>query len=354
MNNLTITGPTLFAKQTNLYYINDLLPGITRVKKGKGFTYLEEQGKPVTDLKTINRIETLVIPPAWQNVWIAPSEFAHIQATGIDEKGRKQYLYHPDFIKIQQQHKFEKLLFFAGSLPEIRKKIEMDMQIKGLQKDKILATIVWILENTYIRIGNPEYAKENKHYGLTTMLTKHVDVEGTTVQLNFVGKSGKEHQVDINHPKVAKTIRKLEELPGYELFQYVDENSQRHHVTSEQVNEYLKSITGEKVTAKDFRTWGGTVLAGKKLYDLGPAESKTAKKKNITQAVKTVSKHLRNTPATARSYYIHPAIPSTYEKEILIPHFEEIYQKVKQEKGLTKDEVAVFELLKKNPLDNNF
>jgi DNA topoisomerase-1 len=335
-------------KKAHLRYISDTTPGYSRQKMGHGFTYFYTNGKRITDPIVRDRIEKLAIPPAWTNVWICSVDYGHIQATGQDEKGRKQYVYHPEWSKLSQDTKFQKLTSFAEILPPLRREIRGKIAERGLTKDKVIATIIWLLQKTFIRVGNIEYAKENNSYGLTTMRPKHVDVVGDTIQFEFMGKSGKRHKVDVTHPRVARTIRKLEELPGYELFQYVDDGGERHTITSEEVNDYLKSVTGDDITAKDFRTWGGTVIGAESLYDLGVFSSETVAKKNIVQAVKQVSLELGNTTAVCRSYYIHPTVIESYEKEILIPHFEKI-KKNKEGKPdeLTVGEFATFTLLKK-------
>lgn len=343
-----ITNPQDMAEEANLHYSNTESIGFGRVAKGKKFIYLDKDNKRITDKATIERIENLRIPPAWTKVWISPQKNGHIQAMGLDAQKRKQYIYHEKWITLSQENKFNKMLFFADILPDIRGNIYTDMQIPQLSLKKVVATVVWLLEHTYIRIGNEAYAKENQHFGLTTLRNKHVDVTGEKVSFHFIGKSGKEHEVNIEHPKVAKTIRKLEELPGYELFQYVDPEKNRHVVTSQDVNDYLKEITGdEHISAKDFRTWGGTILSAATLADMGDVKAKTQIQKNITQAVKTVAKHLGNTPAVCRSYYIHPVIPKAYEEHILVPFLQNIDKYMsKKPARLQKEEYAVKLLLK--------
>lgn len=338
--------PQELAIEAHLRYINPDSKGFSREKHGKDFIYLDSDKKRIKEPTILQRIESLNIPPAWEKVWIAPIRNGHIQAVGMDEKGRKQYIYHPEWIALSQEKKFDKLVFFSSVLPEIRRKIASDMSIVGLKQEKVLATIIWLLEHTYIRIGNEEYAKENQHYGLTTMRTKHVDVEGSTVTFRFVGKSGKEHEVNVDHPKVAKTIRKLESLPGYELFQYINTDGERHQVTSDEVNDYLQSLTGDSISAKDFRTWGGTVMSAVTLFKLGQPPTIEEIKKNITQAVKTVAKELGNTPTVCRTYYIHPIIPKTYEAKKLIEHFDGIEKIIEKKPSLlSKAEFAVQRLL---------
>lgn len=337
--------PQELAQEVSLRYVADTSPGFSRLKVKDTFTYYDELGKRITDKKVLQRIDELKIPPAWDNVWVCASTAGHLQATGRDEKQRKQYIYHTKWSEIANQTKFDKILYFSQTLPEIRFKVIADMQISGLKQERILATIVWLLDNTYIRIGNEEYARDNQHFGLTTLRNKHVNIQGDTVTLEFTGKSGKKHQVGITHPRVLKTIRKLEELPGYELFQYVDENGQKHAVDSQHVNDYLKGITKENVTAKDFRTWGGTVLAALTLKKIGDYVTKKHLVANLREAVCSVAKNLGNTPKVCRSYYIHPTVVKTYKERILVPHFES--RTKSRIRGLDKSEYATSTLLKK-------
>lgn len=334
-------------KSISLRYVSDDIPGITRQKKGTGYIYLKGD-EVITDPFVKERINNLVIPPAWEQVWIAPTGNSHIQATGRDEKGRKQYIYHEAWRKLMQQNKFNRMIFFGDVLPDLRREVSAGMQDRGLTERRIISTIIWLLGKTYIRIGNEEYADENQSYGLTTMRMKHVDVTGDTIRFDFKGKSGKFHSVEVEHPRVAKTIKKLEELPGYELFQYVDDEGERHTVDSSEINEYLKKLTGEDVTAKDFRTWGGTVYAAQNLYQEGEFSSKTEKEKKISQAVKQVSKHLGNTTTVCRTYYIHPTVIESYEKKELIPYFTDIRRDYSTGSGLTLNEYSVHRLIKKN------
>lgn len=335
-------------EDTKLSYVSDQTPGFSRVKHGKGFVYLDEKGEKITDPNIRARIESLAIPPAWIKVWICPRVFGHIQALGYDKKGRKQYIYHPEWSKIMQENKFHKLLFFSQVLPHMRKEIYEGMNDAGLTYRRILSTVIFLLQKTFVRVGNKEYAEENESYGLTTLRMKHVDVVGNTVKFEFRGKSGKFQSVEVEHPRVARTIRKLEELPGYELFQYIDGEGNRHVIDSSNVNEYLKKITGDAITAKDFRTWGGTVYAAESLYTIGPFENKTQAKKNIASAVEQVSEHLKNTTTVCRCYYIHPTVIETYQKAFLIPHFDEARKNLdKKPEYLHVTEYATSTLLKK-------
>lgn len=341
-------------KSVDLRYIKKRDLCITRKKVGKGFQFFDKQGKQITDKNILERASHLAIPPAWENVQICQSPHGHIQAVGWDERGRKQYLYHEEWNKLQSQHKFNKMIFFGEVLPEIRKQIASDMKSPGLHRKRVVSTVVWLLQNTFIRVGNEEYAKENKSYGLTTLRNKHVQIEDDKVTFDFKGKSGVFHEVEINNPKVVKIIKKCIELPGYELFQYLDEDEKKKQVVdSRDVNEYLRGITGEDITAKDFRTWGGSVLAAYTLHALGPSDTKIWLKKNISTAIKNVASHLRNTCPTCRAYYVHPTVLKTYEEKKLSPHFEKtLRDKDKKPEELSLDEYATWTLIKKYPIIN--
>lgn len=335
-------------KKADLRYISDTTLGIKRQKQNNEFIYLDTDGKKISSDNVLIRIKALTIPPAWEHVWICPSPTGYLQATGYDEKGRKQYIYHSDWIKQTQENKFNNIIFFAEVLPKIRTKIAADISEEELEKDKIIATVIWLLEHTFIRIGNEEYAKENNSFGLTTLRNRHVKVKGKEVTFEFKGKSGIEHTVSVSHPKIAKIIKECIELPGYEIFQYINTDGSKHTVDSEDVNEYLKTVTGQDITAKDFRTWGATVLSAETLKIIGPSNTELELKKNITTAIKKVSQHLRNTAAVCRQYYIHPTILKTYKNNTLIPHFEKIYQNFDREKAkITRPEYATLTLLQK-------
>lgn len=334
-------------KKADLRYVTDTTKGITRKKENGNFVYFDTDGKKITSEQVLERIKNLVIPPAWENVWICPSPTGYLQATGFDEKNRKQYIYHGEWKKLSQENKFNKMVDFANSLPKIRQKIRSDMDSEELDKEKILATVVWLLEHTLVRIGNEEYAKQNDSYGLTTLRNKHVTLRGHKVTFEFTGKSGVEHTVSISNPKIAKIIKQCFELPGYEIFQYMD-GQEKYTVDSQGVNEYLKAITNEDITAKEFRTWGGTVLGGETLFAIGPATLEKEIKHNIATTVKKVSQHLRNTASVCRTYYIHPTVLQTYEKGILVPHFEKVYASFDRSKTqLTRPEFATLTLLEK-------
>lgn len=329
-----------------IHYRKDSERTVRRVKKGKGFGFVNKQGKVVSK-KRAERISKLAIPPAWTDVIISPDPWDYIQAIGVDAKGRKQYLYHPEWVKRNQEHKFDQMVAFGERLPTLRAAVRAHMREHALSQDRVVATVIWLLEHTFIRVGNKAYAKENESYGLTTMRNKHVAVKGNTINFSFKGKSGVEHELDVSNPTVAKTIKACIDLPGYELFQYLDEDGARRVVDSADVNNYLHTHTGADFSAKDFRTWGGSVLAGDSLYKKGNAENPTQLKSNITEVVAVVSEHLGNTKRICRTYYIHPAIISSYERQILVPHFARVYRrKLAKNLALTAEEYATWSLIK--------
>jgi len=335
-------------KKADLRYVSDSTHGISRKRNGDSFSYFDTDDTKITSDIVIERINALAIPPAWSNVWICPSPTGYLQATGFDEKGRKQYIYHEDWTKLSQENKFNKMIFFGEALPTIREKITKDMLLESLERDKIVATVIWLLEHTLIRVGNNEYAEENNSFGLTTLRSRHVKVKGKNITFEFKGKSGIQHSLSIAHPRIAKIIKECIELPGYEIFQYVDEAGEHHAIDSSHVNDYLKELTGEDITAKDFRTWGGTVLAGATLNTIGEFETPIDEKKNISQAVKKVANHLRNTAAVSRNYYIHPVVLQAYQKQTLIPHFAHSYAAYDRGKDkVNRDEFATLTLLRK-------
>lgn len=334
-------------KKESLRYISDSIPGLFRQKNRGFFTYYDEEGKKITDEQTLERIKNLSIPPAWKDVWIAPIQNGHLQATGLDEKDRKQYIYHDDWKKITQENKFSKMIDFGINLPKIRQKISYDLTREIMDKRKIIATAIWLLEHTFIRIGNDEYQKENDSYGLTTLRNRHAKVTGNEIILRFKGKSGVENIIEITNPKIAKTIKKCIELPGYELFQYIDSDGNRHVIDSQDVNDFLKEITSDDFSAKDFRTWGATNLSSEIFYKIGEATNTNDIKKNVRETVKQVANHLNNTVSVCRNYYIHPAVIETYSKKLLIDHFDNHKKEQPAIKGLSWSENALVQLLKK-------
>ena len=306
--------PEECAELAHLRYFTDDKPGYTRKKaKAKGgFHFFDTHGKRITDADEIKRIHSLAIPPAYTDVWICPDPRGHMQATGRDARGRKQYRYHPRWRETADANKYGRVMAFAAALPGIRKRVNADLSKSGLPREKVLATVVKLLETTLIRVGNEEYARTNKHYGLTTLRNRHVHVKGGTIEFSFQGKSGVDHDIELHHPKVARVVAQCQEVPGHELFQYLDENGERHVVDSADVNAYLQEISGQPFTAKDFRTWAGTVLAAMALREFETFDSEAAAKKNIVAAIERVAERLGNTPSVCRKCYVHPAILEAY------------------------------------------
>ncbi len=342
-----VAAPIEAAITAGLRYVTDVSPGIQRKRAGKHFSYVGLNGKPIRDEEELKRIRSLGIPPAWTNVWICPNPRGHIQATGRDAKGRKQYRYHPEWRAIRDETKYDKMIAFGKALPLIRERVERDLKAHEFPRKKVLATIVRLLDTTSIRIGNEEYARENGSFGLTTMRHDHVDVEGTVVEFHFRGKSGKDHVVDVKDRQLAKIIKKFQDLPGNELFQYFDEHKNLHAVESDDVNDYLQQITGQDFTAKDFRTWAGTISATCALQDLGEYESQTQAKKNVVRAIEAASQHLGNTPAICRKSYVHPEIIDAYLNGSLLKAIKKNDEQaiVEALHGLHPEEIAVLAFL---------
>lgn len=326
--------PVETAKAAGLRYVTDASPGIWRKRVGKNFRYIGPDGKPISDPTELQRIKSLGIPPAWTNVWICTKPNGHIQATGRDAKGRKQYRYHPRWREVRDETKYDRMIVFAENLPGLRKRIAHDLSLSGLPREKLLATLVRLLDTTLIRVGNEEYARENNSYGLTTMRNEHVDVSGAKVEFHFRGKSGKEHVIDVKDRQLAKIVRRCQELPGHELFEYIDEKGELRRVESSDVNDYLQEVTGQSFTAKDFRTWGGTVVVTRSLQEIGGFDTQTQAKKNVVQAIKEAAQDLGNTPAICRKCYVHPAITDAYMNGSLLNFLK---QYAEQEKKPSKD-----------------
>ena len=305
-------GAVQAAQDAGLIYTSDSEPGIRRVRKGRGFAYVNVDKSVVRDAATLDRITSLAVPPAWNEVWICIRPRGHLQATGRDERGRKQFRYHPQWRKTRDADKYARLLGFAHALPRIRARVARDLRLQGLPRRKVIATIVKLLETTFARVGNEEYARENGSFGLTTLRDRHVTVSGATVRFLFRGKSGREQQLGITDRRVASVIKRCEELPGQMLFQYVDENGERGLVTSDDVNSYLRESAGEDFTAKDFRTWAGTLLAACALRDVARFESETEAKRNVLAAIDSVARKLGHTRAVCRRAYVHPAVIDMY------------------------------------------
>ncbi len=300
------------AKEAGLRYVTDEAPGITRRRVGNGVSYRAPGGTAVKDRETLARIKRLAIPPAWTDVWICPSSNGHIQATGRDVRGRKQYRYHAEWSAVRDGAKFERVIAFGRALPGIRRRVAKDLARRGLDRRKVLAAMVRLLETTLVRIGNEEYARENRSFGLSTMRDRHVKIGRGTLRFEFRGKSGKQHEIDLRDPRLAEIVRRTQELPGQDLFQYLDERGEPQKIGSVDVNEYLREIGGEEFSAKDFRTWAGTVLAAVALRELERFETKAQAKKNLVQAIESVAQRLGNTPAVCRKCYIHPVVMESY------------------------------------------
>ncbi|HEX4638767.1 MAG TPA: DNA topoisomerase IB [Chthoniobacterales bacterium] len=335
------------AEEAGLRYISDDRAGYTRRKKGDDFEYVDTDGKPIRDEQRLLRLKRLAIPPAWTDVWICPSTNCHLQATGRDARRRKQYLYHERWREIRDEDKYDRMIAFGKALPKIRKRVSEDLKLPGLPRNKVLATVVQLLERTFIRIGNEEYARENKSFGLTTMKDRHVKVKGSKLRFRFRGKSGKDHEVDVRDRRIAKIISKLQDLPGQDLFQYVDDAGEVHNVSSQDVNAYLREITDEDFSAKDFRTLAGTVLTAAALSALEQFETKKQAKANLKTAIGAVSKILGNTPAICRKCYVHPAIFESYLGKRSIEGLKELTEDAleKEDVDLRASEKAVLKFL---------
>lgn len=341
-----ITDPQAAAKAADLVYVNDEQPGIQRRRAGKGFVYLDNNGKPIKNRKTVERIKSLVIPPAYTDVWISPLANGHIQATGRDAKGRKQYRYHPRWSEQREQTKFNRMILFGEALPAIRERVAQDLALRGLPREKVLATIVQLLGTTFIRIGNLEYAKANESFGLTTLRDEHVEISGSRVHFEFVGKSGKESAVDLHDKRLARIIKQCQDVPGHHLFQYWDGDETSHAISSTDVNNYLREIGGQEFTAKDFRTWGSTTLAVLAFAELGPCTDETQAKKNTVEMIKRVAAQLGNTRAVCRKYYIHPVIAEAYAQGKLLPLLEKCQSSTENDGELYPEEQTVMALLR--------
>lgn len=351
-------GPQM-ARLAQLRYVNDESKGIQRRRAGDGFHYLDGDGKHVAEEAVLRRIKALAIPPAWKEVWICPLENGHLQATGRDDRGRKQYRYHRRWREVRDETKYNRMLEFAKALPKIRKRVARDMRARGLSKQKVMATVVRLLETSLIRVGNDEYAHDNHSYGLTTMKDRHAKISGSTVQFHFRGKSGKTHTVQVHDAAAARIVRQCRDIPGQDLFQFYDEQGEHRHIRSEDVNEYLHQISGAEFSAKDFRTWAGTVLAGIALQEFQKFDSHAQAKKNLLKAIESVAAKLGNTPAICRKCYIHPEILDGYMEGTTIDTIRrEAESQLKNNlHQLTPEEAAVVAFLqrrlaqKKQPLE---
>jgi len=338
----TVTDPVVSAEVAGLNYVSDRDPGIARIGRAGAFRYRSANGKVIRNAEVLNRIRSLVIPPAWKDVWISNDPNGHLQAVGRDARGRKQYRYHPRWRETRDSTKYHRLVRFGEKLPAIRVRVTRDLRLEALQREKVLATIVRFLETTSIRVGNEEYTRQNNSFGLTTLRDRHVKVQGAQIRFFFRGKSGVQQEISLQNKRLAKIVRKLQDLPGYELFQYVDENNEVRSIGSVDVNSYIREISGEDFTAKDFRTWNGTVLAAEALSKMEPVASTRKRKKNVLRAIETVAEHLGNTISVGRKCYIHPAIVEAYLEQTLEHELKPV-----RVSGLTPHEAAVLRFLRK-------
>jgi DNA topoisomerase-1 len=344
---ITPVDPKEAAESAGLVYVSDEDRGIRREREGDAFAYSKPGGTAIEDEATLERIRKLAIPPAWTDVWICPRPTGHLQATGRDVKGRKQYRYHPQFREVRESTKYEHMMEFARALPTVRARLAEHMALRGLPREKVLATVVHLLETTLIRIGNDDYAKANKSYGLTTLRNPHVKVEGSELRFQFKGKSGKMWRLQVKDRRIAKIVRACQDLPGQRLFQYRDEGGEAREVTSADVNAYLKEITGRDITAKDFRTWAGTVMAALALQEFEAFDTKATQKKNLKLAIERVSSRLGNTPTICRKCYIHPEVLNAYvEGGLLLEIKEQVEEELRDNlEALKPEEAAVLAML---------
>jgi DNA topoisomerase-1 len=339
------TTPRTSARRAGLRYVDDAIPGIRRIKSGKGFRYLRPNGKPLRDAAALKRIRSLAIPPAYKDVWICPYANGHLQAVGHDARGRKQYRYHPRWREVRDGTKYQHLLEFGRALPKLRSQVSRHLRLHGLPRERVLATVVRLLDETHIRVGNEEYAKENSSFGLSTLKNRHAHIRGSKLRLGFRGKSGVLHDVQIENPRLAKIVRRCQDLPGQRLFQYLDDDGKVRKVGSTDVNDYLREISGQDFTAKDFRTWNATVQAAAALGSCLVFASLAEGKRHVVAAVAQVAERLRNTAAVCRKSYIHPAVIDAY-LDGKLPSVK--VAATGRRRGLRKEERAVLRFLKKS------
>jgi DNA topoisomerase-1 len=337
------------ATRAGLRYVSDGASGIARKRVGAGWAYYLPDGARITDTRERRRLNALAIPPAWTQVWICPDADGHIQATARDARGRKQYRYHPAYREARDHSKFRHMLEFSEVLPRLRSRIERDLRAPDHSRRQLLATVVRLLDRTLIRVGNDEYARENNSFGLTTLRRRHVRVDGRTLSFTFRGKSRVEHSITLDDPRLARIIQRCQDLPGHELFQYLDAKRKRQSISSDDVNAYLRELTGRDVTAKDFRTWGGTMLAAVELRAAGPAASRREADRNILRAIDAVAERLGNTRTVCRKYYVHPGLLRAYLMGETVPLAEppgrQANRRRRPEAALRRDEIAVLQFL---------
>lgn len=340
--------PVTIAKAARLRYVRTDMAGYTRVRNGDGFYYTDKDGKKITDEVTLERIRKLVLPPAWEQVWICPYANGHLQATGIDAMGRKQYRYHSTWAQVRNETKYDRLLHFGEKLPQIRKLLKARLRKKSMGKEKVIAIALAVLQETWIRVGNSAYEKLYGSYGLTTLRNQHVKINGSTLFFHFKGKKGVVQKIHVKHTTLARLLQKVKDIPGQELFQYYDEQGEPRSLDSGDINDFLKECTGEDFTCKDFRTWAGSVHALNQLADLAPFETATGCKHNIVYVMDSVAAKLGNTRAVCKKYYVHPKLLLAYENKALEPYLEEVRNnRDKAEKGeLHNDEKVLLKFLK--------
>ncbi len=336
-----LNDPVAAAKAAGLRYVSDEGPGIRRVERGKSFAYVGVDGKIIEDEDELRRIKSLAVPPAYTDIWICPIANGHLQATGRDARGRKQYRYHKRWREVRDENKYGRMMAFARALPKIRKRIEADLGLPELPREKVLATIVQLLETTAIRIGNDEYAKENNSFGLTTLRNKHAHVKGATIRFSFRGKSGVRHAIDLHDRRLARIVRQCQELPGQQLFEYIDDEGQTRTIDSSDVNDYIREVSGDEFSAKDFRTWVGTVTCAMLLAQAEAAEAQTERKSRVTAVIKDVAQRLGNTPAVCRKCYVHPDVLEAYMESGTL----DFNRKARHTQGLLAEELFVLALL---------
>jgi DNA topoisomerase I len=345
-----VSDPVESAQAAGLRYVSDTMPGIRRKRAGKGFSYLGQDGKTIRDAKEVARIRSLAIPPAYTDVWICPIPNGHIQATGRDARGRKQYRYHAKWREVRDETKFGRMLAFSEVLPQVRERVEKDLARQGLPREKVLATVVRLLECTRIRVGNDEYTRANRSFGLTTLQDRHVEISGSNLRFEFRGKSGKTHSVSLSDRRLARIVQRCQALPGEDLFQYLDEEGVRQTIGSGDVNDYIREISGQEFTAKDFRTWAGTILAVAALTEVGAWASQRQAKSNVLRAIDRVAEQLNNTRAVCRKYYVHPAVFESYLAGTMLEALQngtkEAAKTAAAKKDLSPEEAAVVRLIR--------
>jgi len=337
-------GAQSSAERASLSYVSDADPGIRRLRKGKGFAYADASGRPVS-AKALDRIKAIVIPPAWTDVWISPDPNGHIQATGRDQRGRKQYRYHPLWGEERDGAKYSSLVAFAQSLPELRRRIDVDLRRHGLPFERVVAAVVWLLDNTMIRVGNAAYARDNKSFGLTTLRDRHVDIKGSSLRFAFKGKSGKEWKLKLVDRRIARVVRGAQDIPGQQLFQYLDEDGERRKLRSDDVNRYIRDAIGAEFSSKHFRTWGGTIHAASLFAGEELPESKTQQKRLINSVIDKVAERLNNTRAVCRKCYIHPLVFEAWSEGRLLTEMADANKRKRLIAGLDEEETLVLRWL---------